>query len=130
MLIGFGGLTLLLSAIAGSFYMQYSGMVVLWLTLATIGCYAMSLGPIIWVILAEIFPNRIRGAAMSVSVFSLWTACFILTFTFPILNEHLGTASTFAIYAAVCLFGWIFTFVTLPETKGKTLEEIEEELVD
>ncbi len=130
MLIGFGGLTLLLSAIGGSFYKEYSGMVVLWLALAAIGCYAMSLGPIIWVILAEIFPNRIRGAAMSVSVFSLWTACFILTFTFPILNEHLGTASTFGIYAAVCLFGLVFTFVALPETKGKTLEQIEKELVD
>ena len=102
MLIGFAGLTLLLSAIGGSFHEKYSGMVVLWITLATIGCYAMSLAPVVWVILAEIFPNRIRGAAMSVSVFALWTACFILTFTFPILNEKLGTAFTFWIYAAIC----------------------------
>jgi MFS family permease len=130
MLIGFAGLTIILSLIGGSFFWAYSGMVVLWLALATIGCFAMSLGPVVWVILSEMFPNRIRGAAMSVSVFSLWTACFLLTFTFPILNENLGTAGTFWIYAAICLFGLVFTFFKLPETKGKTLEEIERQLVD
>ena len=130
MLIGFAGLTVILTLIGGSFHFNYSGMVVLWLALATIGCFAMSLGPVVWVILSEIFPNRIRGAAMSVSIFALWTACFILTFTFPILNEKLGTAGTFWIYAAICLFGLVFTIFTLPETKGKSLEQIEKELVD
>jgi SP family sugar porter-like MFS transporter len=67
---------------------------------------------------------------MSVSIFALWTACFILTFTFPILNEKLGTAGTFWIYAAICLFGLVFTVFTLPETKGKSLEQIEKDLVD
>jgi sugar porter (SP) family MFS transporter len=130
MLIGFAGLTVMLALIGGSFHMNFSGMVVLWLTLGTIGCFAMSLGPVVWVILAEIFPNRIRGAAMSVSIFALWTACFILTFTFPILNEKLGTAGTFWIYSVICLFGLVFTVFTLPETKGKSLEQIEKELVD
>jgi hypothetical protein len=67
---------------------------------------------------------------MSVSVFALWTACFILTFTFPLLNGGLGTAATFWIYAAICVFGFFFVSSRLPETKGKTLEEIEKELVD
>ncbi len=67
---------------------------------------------------------------MSVSVFSLWVACFLLTYTFPLLNESLGTAYTFWIYAAICLGGLLFTWSRLPETKGKTLEEIEKELID
>ena len=100
------------------------------LVLAAIGSYAMSLAPVTWVIISEIFPNRIRGAAMAVAVSSLWIACFLLTFTFPILNAKLGSAGTFWLYAVVCVLGFIFIFAKLPETKGKTLEEIEKQLVD
>jgi hypothetical protein len=67
---------------------------------------------------------------MSVAVTSLWIACFVLTFTFPSLNRGLGPAVTFWIYAAVCVGGFLFIKLLLPETKGKTLEEIERELVD
>jgi MFS family permease len=129
MLLGFAGLTVLHVLMGVSYYSGQSGAYVLVLALAAIGCYALSLAPVTWVVLSEIFPNRIRGAAMSVSVFSLWTACFILTFTFPLLNESLGTAQTFWIYAAVCVFGFFFVATRLPETKGKTLEELEKELV-
>jgi MFS family permease len=83
-----------------------------------------------WVIISEIFPNRIRGAAMSIAVVSLWIACFILTYTFPILNKALGAAGTFWICAGVCICGFVFIKLRLPETKGKTLEEIEKQLVD
>jgi SP family sugar porter-like MFS transporter len=100
------------------------------LVLAAIACYSMSLAPITWVVISEIFPNRIRGAAMAVAVFSLWTACFILTYTFPKLNRHLGAAGTFWLYAAICVVGFIFIKLKLPETKGKSLEEIEKELVN
>jgi MFS family permease len=100
------------------------------LVLAAIGCYAMSLAPVTWVVISEIFPNRIRGAAMSVAVSSLWIACFLLTYTFPLLNKQLGSAVTFWLYAAICLAGFVFIFFRLPETKNKTLEEIEKELVD
>lgn len=130
MLLGFGGLTVLHLLIGASFYSGRSGDYVLVLTLSAIGCYALSLAPVTWVVLSEVFPNRIRGAAMSVSVFSLWTACFILTFTFPLLNEGLGTAYTFWIYGAICAFGLFFVIWRLPETKGKTLEQLERELVD
>ena len=100
------------------------------LVLAAIGCYAMSLAPTTWVVISEIFPNRIRGAAMSVAVTSLWLACFVLTYTFPILNRRLGSAGTFWLYAAICAAGFVFILLRLPETKGKTLEELEKELVD
>jgi MFS family permease len=82
------------------------------------------------VLISEIFPNRIRGAAVAVSVSALWIACFILTYTFPLLNHALGPAMTFWLYAAICAAGFVFIFMRVPETKGKTLEEIERELVD
>jgi MFS family permease len=99
------------------------------LVLAAIACYAMSLAPAVWVIISEIFPNRIRGAAMSVAVTSLWIACFTLTYTFPLLKDNFGPAKTFWIYAAICCVGFVFVLLKLPETKGKTLEQIEKELV-
>lgn len=106
------------------------GLPLLLLVLAAIGAYAMSLAPVTWVVISEIFPNRIRGAAMSLAVSALWIACFILTYTFPMLNAKLGPAGTFWLYAGVCLAGFVFIKFKLPETKGKTLEQIERELVD
>jgi MFS family permease len=82
------------------------------------------------VLISEIFPNRIRGAAVSVAVSALWIACFILTYTFPLLNSALGAARTFWLYAAICAAGFLFIRLRVPETKGKTLEQIERELVD
>ncbi len=112
------------------YHAHVTGTPMLLLVLAAIGCYAMSLAPVTWVVISEIFPNRIRGAAMAVAVSSLWIACFILTYTFPILNSNLGPAGTFWLYAAICVLGFIFICFKLPETKGKTLEQIERELVD
>ncbi len=130
MLIGFAGLAAIHLLIGLCYWYEYSGVYVLALMLAAIGCYGLSLAPVTWVVLSEIFPNRIRGAAMSVSVFALWSACFLLTYTFPLLNEGLGTAGTFWIYAAICAGGLLFTIRSLPETKGRTLEELEQALVD
>ncbi len=104
------------------------GLTVLVLTLTTIGCYSMSLAPVVWVLISEIFPNRIRGAAVSVAVSALWIACFILTFTFPVLNRSLGSAGTFWVYSAICFAGLVFVWRSVPETKGKTLEEIGRDL--
>jgi MFS family permease len=105
------------------------GLPMLLLVLSAIGCYAMSLAPVTWVVISEIFPNRIRGAAMSVAVSALWLACFLLTFTFPMLNAQLGAAGTFFLYAVICVLGFIFICFKLPETKNKTLEQIEKDLV-
>ena len=98
------------------------------LVVLAIACYAMSLAPIVWVVLSEIFPTRIRGAAMALSTFFLWVASFLLTYTFPILNETLNAWGTFWIYGGICIAGFLFIRSQLPETKGKSLEEIEKEL--
>ena len=130
MLAGSAGLALTYILIGGCYFFHIKGILVLTLVLTAIACYSCSLAPITWVILSEIFPNRIRGAAMSVAVFSLWVGCFILTYTFPILKNNLGPAFTFWLYSIICVCGFVFIAFRLPETKGKTLEEIERELVD
>jgi len=130
LLLGAGGLALAYAAIGGCYAGGVQGLPLLLLVLAAIACYAMSLAPVTWVVISEIFPNRIRGAAVSVAVAALWTACFILTYTFPLLNTRLGAAGTFWLYAGICVLGGVFIFLRLPETKGKTLEEIEKRLVD
>ncbi|HVU18491.1 MAG TPA: sugar porter family MFS transporter [Candidatus Didemnitutus sp.] len=128
LLLGSAGLALIYAALGACFACRVSGWPLLLLVLAAIGCYAMSLAPVTWVVIAEIFPNRIRGAAMSVAVAALWIACFVLTYTFPILNAHLGAAGTFWLYAVTCVAGFAFIYLRLPETKGKTLEELEQQL--
>ena len=130
MLLGSAGLAVIYIAMGFCYSGGVKGLPMLLLVLAAIGCYAMSLAPITWVVISEIFPNRIRGAAMAVAVAALWIACFLLTYTFPILNSKLGSAKTFWLYAAICVAGFIFIKFKLPETKGKTLEQIERELVD
>ena len=125
MLLGSAGLAIIY-AVLGAGYLEHSrGVHMLVLVVAAIACYAVSLAPVTWVVIAEIFPNRIRGTAMSVAVMSLWVASFILTYTFPMLNRGFGAAVTFWIYAVVCAAGFVFILRRLPETKGKTLEEIE-----
>lgn len=126
MLFGSAGLAFTYLLLGGSYFLNLSGFLVLFFVVMGIAVYAMSLAPVIWVILSEIFPNKIRGTAMSVATTSLWVASFILTFTFPLLNSALGAAGTFWVYALICLGGFIFVFKKLPETKGKTLEEIED----
>ncbi len=128
MLFGASSLMVVYLILGYCYHARISGLPVLLLVLAAIACYAMSLAPITWVIISEIFPNRIRGASMSLAVMTLWLACFILTYTFPLLNKFLGASGTFWIYAAICAAGFFFILVSLPETKRKTLEELEEEL--
>jgi sugar porter (SP) family MFS transporter len=130
MLLGAAGLALIYLALGGCYFAGVKGLPMLLLVLAAIACYSMSLAPVTWVLISEIFPNRIRGAAVSVAVSALWIACFILTFTFPILNKALGPAATFWTYAGICAVGFIFILWRVPETKGKTLEQIERELAN
>lgn len=91
--------------------------------------FAFGLGPTVWVVLSEIFPNKIRGAAMSVATFSLWIACYLLTLTFPIFVEWFSSAITFWLYAIICVVGYIVILRFLPETKGISLEQLEKKLV-
>lgn len=128
MLFGCAGIALSHAVLGVTYRAGTKGLPILLITLCTIACYALSLAPVTWVLISEIFPNRIRGLGVSISVSALWLASFLLTFTFPILNRRLGTAGTFWIYGAVCLAGFVFVLARVPETKGKSLEQIEGEL--
>ena len=130
MLIGSAGLTATYVLLGLSFHLNKTGFLVVFLTVTAIAFYSFSLAPIVWVLLSEIFPNRIRGAAMSIAVFSLWVGCFTLSYSFPTLNRSLGSARTFWLYGLICAVGFTFVLLVLPETKGKSLEDIERELVD
>ncbi|MGC8638543.1 MAG: sugar porter family MFS transporter [Isosphaeraceae bacterium] len=128
MLAGSAGLAIIYMLIGLSYLAGSQGTHVLFLAVAAIACYACSLAPVTWVVLSEIFPNRVRGAALSLAVLALWVACFILTITFPILIEQLGFTGTFWLYAVICALGFVYIFHRLPETKRKSLEEIEAQL--
>ena len=125
MLCGCSGLTLIYIVLGLLYYLHFQGLPMLLMVVAAIACYAMTLAPITWVILSEIFPNEIRGTAMAISTSALWVACFLLTYTFPLLTAKLGIAGTLWIYAAICAGGCVFVYTQLPETKQKTLEEIQ-----
>ena len=130
MLLGAGGLAAIFAVIGTMYFFHLEGLPLLIMVVTAIAIYAMSLAPVTWVVLSEIFPNRIRGVAMSVATFALWAACFVLTYTFPLLNKLLNASGTFWLYGTICIFGFWFIFRRLPETKGKSLEEIERVLIN
>ena len=130
MLLGAGGLAGIYAVMGTLYYFHFQGWPLLVLVILAIACYSMSLAPVTWVVLSEIFPNKIRGAAMSVATIGLWAACFILTYTFPLLNNSFGASGTFWLYGIICISGFVFIFKKLPETKGKSLEEIEHQLLN
>ena len=122
MLIGAGGLCMIYFILGTCYFMQVTGVMMVVLVVAAISCYAMTLGPITWVLLSEIFPARVRGIAMGTCTFALWVGCCTLTFSFPSMNAALGSSGSFWIYSAICLCAFIFLFRRCPETKGRELE--------
>lgn len=130
MLVGAIGLSAIYLLMGYCYFIGMSGWIMLILVMLAIACYAMSLAPVVWVVLSEIFPQKIRGTAMAISTLFLWIACFILTYTFPILNDWLKAAGTFWLYGIICLAGFFFIYTRLPETKGKSLEDIEKEIIN
>lgn len=128
MLLGSLGLAIIFFTLGSTYFFELKGLAILILVMLAIATYSMTLAPITWVILSEIFPNAIRGSAMAIATTSLWIACFVLTYTFPILNKILNASGTFWLYAFICLAGFLFILKKLPETKGKSLEEIENKL--
>jgi len=130
MLFGALGIGIIHVIMGLSFKYNFGGVAIVILVMAAIAIYAATLAPVVWVLLAELFPNRIRGVAMGISVMALWVAYFILTTTFPIMREKLGMPITFWSYAAFLFIAFIVMKIYLPETKGKSLEQIERELVD
>lgn len=125
MLLGAGGLAGIFAIIGTMYFFHIQGLPLLIMVVSAIACYAMSLAPVTWVVLSEIFPNRIRGVAMSIATFALWAACFMLTYTFPLLNKLLNASGTFWLYGMISVFGFWFILKNLHETRGKSLEEIE-----
>ncbi|MCZ0752493.1 sugar porter family MFS transporter [Aeromonas enteropelogenes] len=128
MLIGSAGLTIIYGMMAAAYASGVLGLPVLLLVLAAIAIYALTLAPVTWVLLSEIFPNRVRGLAMSAGTLALWIACFVLTYTFPLLNAGLGASGSFLLYGLISFAGLIFIYRKVPETKGVTLEALEAQL--
>ncbi len=129
LLIGTSAMAIIYGLIGYCFYANYSGVVIVLLVLANVMFYSFTLAPLLWVVLSEIFPNRIRGAAMSIAALAHWVGNFSLTYTFPAIKENLGWANNFWLYALICSVGFVVLYKVLPETKGKTLEEIERDLI-
>lgn len=130
LLIGSILMGLSLIAVSLCFRYQYFGnYIVLIAMLVYVGAFGATLGAVTWVYLSEIFPNRIRGLAMSLATMVLWLADFIVTYTFPVMTVKLGTANTLLTYAVFCVVAAAYILFKVPETKGKSLEEIEKALI-
>ena len=129
MLLGAGGLGLIYLTLGTCYFFEVKGVLMVALVVAAISVYAMTLAPVTWTLLAEIFPNRVRGIAMATCTFALWVGCCTLTFSFPSMNAALGSSGSFWIYSAICICAFAFLWRRCPETKGKSLEELERELV-
>ncbi len=127
-LFGCATLALVYILIGACFQLGILGLPVVLLILVSVSAYSITLAPLLWVILSEIYPNRIRGAAISIAATAHWVANFILTFTFPMVSGLLGMAGVFWLFAGVCAVGFVVVRRVLPETRGKTLEDIEREL--
>lgn len=129
LLIGVAGMTLSLAFLGFSFHFGAQSPSLSWvITLCLviyIASFAISLGPIFWLLISEIYPLSVRGKAMSLATFTNWTANLIVAITFLTLIQHLGRASTFWLYAVISIGCWLFVYFLVPETKGKRLEEIE-----
>ncbi|GMQ26741.1 sugar porter family MFS transporter [Algoriphagus sp. oki45] len=123
-----GAMSLLYLGIGYSFFAELGGGIVVVLVLANVMFYSISLAPLLWVLLSEIFPNRVRGAAISIGALAHWVGNFTLTYFFPAIKENLGWANNFWLYGAICALGFLVLWKVLPETKGKSLEELDREL--
>jgi SP family arabinose:H+ symporter-like MFS transporter len=127
-LIGSAGMSLTLAGLSIIFFLnQTSSAMVLILILGYIAFFAASLGPVVWVLATELFPNRLRSKGMSVAIVALWIACSIVSIVFPVMLEKLSGGITFLIFTVICVASLIYVWKYVPETKGKSLEELEKE---
>jgi SP family arabinose:H+ symporter-like MFS transporter len=125
LLVGVSVQVVALALVGAMFAGGRSGALLLVGILAFVAAFAMALGPITWILNSEIFPTKLRGRAMSVAIVLLWAADWVVTQTFPMLRESIGPAATFWVYAACSLACVLFVVAMVPETKGRTLEQIE-----
>lgn len=127
LLIGTAVQTISLGLVGWMFHTNTSGLPLLLCVIGFIGAFSMAMGPIGWLFCSEVFPNKIRGRAMSIAAFTVWVSCYIVAQTFPMMNDNpaIGPALTFWIYGGVSLFSFFFVLALIPETMGRTLEQIE-----
>jgi sugar porter (SP) family MFS transporter len=127
LLIGSAGMSVFMFAISLAFYTDNfrNPVMILTFVMGYLAFFALSLGPIVWVLIGEIFPNRVRSHGVSISIFAMWAANFAISYSLPILLKFIGGGSTFLIYAVMCIPCFLFVQKYLIETKGKTLEQIE-----
>ena len=127
LLLGTAVQALALGLVGWMFHARVSGGGLLACVIVFIAAFAMAMGPVGWLFCSEIFPNTLRGRAMSRAALTVWVSCYVVAQTFPMLNdsEVIGPAKTFWAYAIVSLLSFIFVLALVPETKGRTLEQIE-----
>jgi SP family arabinose:H+ symporter-like MFS transporter len=124
-LIGTMGMVVTLVMLAISFYLKMEGIFTLICILLFIAFFASCIGPVFWTLLSEIFPNKIRGKALAFASFTQWIFNFLVVLLFPHFLASMGGAKTFLFLAVMAFLQWLFTYLYVPETKGKSLEEIE-----
>lgn len=122
LIIGSSIMMVSLLTLSGAFYLELSSTIILISILIFIAAFASSWGPVVWVLIAELFPNNVRGKAMSVSIVFVWISCFFVSLFFPALLDAIGGSNTFLLMALICLFSLIFVLRLVKETKGKELE--------
>jgi sugar porter (SP) family MFS transporter len=125
LLLGTAGMAIALGLIGLAFMRHAAGAVVFYMMIAYIVFFGLSLGPVLWLLLSEIYPTKVRGKAMSLGTLSVWGANWVVAGTFLSLIHAAGPAGTFWIFSALCVFAFFFCLTYVPETKGRTLEEIE-----
>jgi len=129
LLVSLAGMTLSLFVLGAAFSFQQLSGSLGWIAVASlmlyVGSFAVGLGPVFWLVLSEIYPLRVRGRAMSVGTVANWGANFLVALSFLTLIQFLGNAATFWLYGVVSIGSWIFAFFLMPETKGRSLEQIE-----
>jgi MFS family permease len=125
MMSAFAGMTVSLVGMAAAIHLEASALAVLILVLVYVACFAVGIGTGTWVLMSEICPTRVRGRAMSIATLFLWCGTLLVTLTFLSLVRILTAPGAFLLYAVICIAAFLFVKLAIPETKGRSLEEIE-----
>jgi SP family arabinose:H+ symporter-like MFS transporter len=125
LLVGLSAQVVALGLVGWMFHSGRGGFELLFCVIGFIAAFAVALGPIPWIVCSEIFPTKVRGRAMSIATFTIWLGCYLVSQTFPLLLSTMGPARTFWFYAGCSAAAFLFVLMKVPETKGRSLEEIE-----
>lgn len=127
LMIGSIGMACMQALVGISLYFNlHLGIVTSMFIILYLFMFNISMGPVVWVILGELFPNKVRGRAMAIATFFMWVANWLISQLFPIILANFGAAVVFAIFGVMCIVSFFYTMTSVPETKDKSLEEIEE----